>query len=254
MLSRNADAAEALTIAAHDLRAPLANIALLLDGIGLHNERGATDRVAQTADAAHSIIESMNDLLGGLLQRIKQSGDPFSFKPGRVDLRSILQRAAAQNAALASERAVSIECRCRGPVHAPGDAQLLFQAVDNLLTNALKYTGTGTSVICESASDKGFGAVRIWDEGPGLDGNKLASCFQPFIKLGSRNGSSAPSSGLGLWLVRLIATRHGGTVSANPKPNGAGSVFELRIPLAGPGHPAASNRLGADCSPIQPED
>ncbi len=232
-LSQKEGAAEALTIAAHDLRALLANIALLLDGIALHNERGARDRVAETADAAHSIVESMNDLLGTLLKRVKEGGDPFFYKPGLVDLRSVVERAAAQNAALASERAVLIDCRCPEPVHAIGDSQLLLQAAGNLLTNALKYTRTGTSVICESTSDQELGVVRIWDHGPGLDDGKAHASFQPFMKLGSRNGSSAPSTGLGLWLVRLIATRHGGTVSANPNPGGTGTVFELRIPLAG---------------------
>ncbi len=253
----NKGAAEALTIAAHDLRAPLANIALLLDGIALYNERGATGRVAKTADAAHTIVESMNNLLGALLKRIKEGGDPLSYKPGRVDLRSVVERAAVQNAALAGERAAFIDCRCPKPVHVIGDSQLLLQAVDNLLSNALKYTGNGASVICESASEQGLGVVRLWDSGPGLDEAKLSSCFQPFMKLGSHNRSSAPTTGLGLWLVRLIASRHGGTVSAHPKPSGVGTVFELRIPLAGRSsmpERTAIRLLSHDCAHRHPKD
>lgn len=111
----------------------------------------------------------------------------------------------------------------------PGDRDLLFLAIYNLLENALKYTAVPDAIELRAREDGRFVVIEVADTGPGI-----APADQPYIWQELYRGEAArgmPGSGLGLALVKAIVERHGGQVSLASRP-GQGSLVVLRLPTA----------------------
>ncbi len=111
----------------------------------------------------------------------------------------------------------------------PGDRDLLFLAIYNLLENALKYTAVTDAIELRAREDGRFVTVEVADTGPGI-----ATADQPYIWQELYRGEAArgvPGSGLGLALAKAIVVRHGGQVALSSRP-GQGSLVVLRLPTA----------------------
>jgi signal transduction histidine kinase len=105
----------------------------------------------------------------------------------------------------------------------PVDQQLVTQAVANLLDNALAYTPQGGSIVLRMENGPDQVAIRVLDTGPGLRPDELETVWQRFIR-GSAATARTPGMGLGLSLVRAIATAHGGRSGCNNR-EGGGAEF-----------------------------
>lgn len=221
----------ALEIVAHDMRGPLANLAMLIEGMAANSRSGAHHRVVKGAHSAENVIQRLNEMLGAVLERARTGGDPLSFVPTNVDLANVVEQAATLNQPFAQSRWVRVHTYCVEPLHVTGDKQLLFEAIDNLISNAIKYTRPRSLVVCEAgpAQDGGV-VVRISDAGPGLTDADRVRAFRPFTKLSAQPDAGTKSTGLGLWIARLIAKRHGGRIEATNRPDGEGAIFSLHLP------------------------
>jgi signal transduction histidine kinase len=220
-----------LAIVAHDMRGPLANLSLLLEGIGAFNEAGARERIAASLETAGAVIDHLDGMLGALLERARTGSDPLAFKPSPVDLIEVMEMAAGLNEAAAATRSVRVHTYGIEPLVAWGDNHLLLESIDNLIGNAIKHTRSGGSVVCEAGISGGEAVLRILDEGPGLTESDLMRAFRPFTRLSSAGDGARSSHGLGLWIVRLIAERHGGSIEAANRRDRRGAEFTLRVPL-----------------------
>jgi signal transduction histidine kinase len=109
-----------------------------------------------------------------------------------------------------------------------GDADRLQTAIGSLLDNALKFTPTGGVVLIGIRSDAQLGRLWVSDTGIGIPQGDMPGLFERFHR--GRNATAYAGSGLGLAIVRATAEIHGGTVHAES--SGAGSWFELTLPLA----------------------
>ncbi|NRG19150.1 HAMP domain-containing histidine kinase [Rhizobiales bacterium] len=221
----------ALSIVAHDLRGPLANLAILVEDISQNLQAQTQPRIARNAAKAEGIIRQLNKMLGAVLWRAREGRDPLACELRLVDPLEILQLAVSVNQPLARRRSIGFLCRAVEPVSVLGDQQLLFEAFDNLIGNAIKHTRAGGTVICEAGPTGDGGVyVHIGDEGPGFTASDLARAFNPFTRLSSRAQASGQSTGLGLWITRLIVERHGGRIEARNRPDGAGAMLSVRLP------------------------
>ncbi len=110
----------------------------------------------------------------------------------------------------------------------PGDRDLLFLAVYNLLDNALKFTRPGDTIEVRAVEDGRVATVEIADTGPGIPEDELSHVFEELYRGQGARGTEG--SGLGLALVRAIVERHGGTVTVRSR-EGEGTVFTLHLPL-----------------------
>jgi len=221
----------ALTIIAHDLRGPLTNLSLMIELIETQAQVRALDKVAITSKKAQNLIGELECLLEGFLRRAQETGDPLSFKPARVDLAEVVRMAVALNQATAQSRNVTFDCSGIEAGAISGDRALLREAVSNLVSNAVKYAPAGSKVTCSVAIDAGQAVIKVQDEGQGLTEFDLKRAFRPFTTLSTRYAGKGTSWGLGLWIVRLIAERHGGQVSAASHGTWRGSEFSLHLPV-----------------------
>lgn len=219
-----------LAILAHDVRGPLANLALLVEAMGDEAIRSDDRRLAGQAHKAGAIIDRLDAMMTAMLERERRSEILRPAQDG-VDLTDVVETVVALNGPLARSKKVRVHCFVATPLRTRGDAHLLMQALDNLLTNAITFTRPHGRVLCEAApGDHGDVVIRIADEGPGLTTAEIAGLFHPFATVQRNDDKDRKSSGLGLAIVRQIATAHGGSVEARSAGPARGSCFMLRLP------------------------
>ncbi|KAB2850045.1 MAG: HAMP domain-containing histidine kinase [Hyphomicrobiaceae bacterium] len=219
-----------LSIVTHDLRGPLANLGLLMEMIGGLIGMGAYDRAATSARKARGLISTMSGMLDGYLERARTSGDPLTVMPTLVDLGEVIKTAIELNRPKAEVRGVKFDCSAARPFAVSGDHRLLTEAVENLIGNAVRHSPHGGTVFCSVEGKTGSVVIKVRDEGAGLGDVELARALRPFSSLSKASGGE--SRGLGLWIVRLIAERHGGAIEAR-RAKGTGTTFALRLPASG---------------------
>ncbi|NUN51384.1 MAG: hypothetical protein HUU06_01175 [Planctomycetaceae bacterium] len=220
----------------HDLRAPLRGIdgfsqALLEDHADRLDDRGR-DHLQRVRAAAQRMGQLIDDLLD--LSRVGRA----ELARERVDITALARAVAADLARGAPGR--SIEWIIEDGLEAEGDPRLLRLVLENLLGNAVKYSGLKPSArIGFGAEGAGPGRVfTVRDEGAGFDMAHAGRLFEPFQRL--HHGREFPGTGVGLATVRRVVTRHGGRVWAEGRP-GEGAAFHFTL---GGGERGAGPREG----------
>ena len=105
-------------------------------------------------------------------------------------------------------------------------------AVSNLIDNAVKYSGKDVKVCVETEQTDGYVLMRVKDAGVGIPKTELKRVFKRFHRVPGPLASRVKGTGLGLYIVRSVAKRHGGRAWAESEGTGRGSTFFLRLPVA----------------------
>jgi len=134
----------------------------------------------------------------------------------------------------ASSRCISLSSSCDPGGHAIVDAHRVSEAVENLLSNALKFTPPNGRVDIGVAVDDATVTIRVNDTGIGIPPEDIAHLFDRFFR--TQNAEAVPGAGLGLSIVKAIVDAHGGTIDVESRV-GAGTTFELRLPRRAPAVP-----------------
>lgn len=212
--------------AAHELRTPLALMRTTLD-LALRRER-PNEVLREALQDTRTEVERLTDVAASLLELSAPELRPA--RPSELpwsDLAELLQDAVAAADAEARRREVHLELD--GPDQAPARLELhsMRRAIDNLLSNALRFApgGSAVRVALSSRTDGGY-RIEVRDEGPGIPPAQREEVFRPFVRL-SDDGEGA---GLGLALVREVVRRHGGSVQVMESPRGAHLVVDLPAP------------------------
>jgi signal transduction histidine kinase len=215
--------------AAHELRTPLALMRTSLD-LALWKERNA-QALREALEETRREVERLSALAGNLL-------DLASFGRGRwevheEDLREVVEDAAAAARAEAEGRGVWVTVEGPEPARCVFHGPSVRQAVDNLLSNGLRYAPPGTELAVRLEREGEVWRLRVRDRGPGIAPEHREAVFQPFYRV----EPSGPGTGLGLAVVQEVARRHGGRAWV-AQPLGPGAEVVLELPAAGP--PAAA--------------
>jgi signal transduction histidine kinase len=156
-----------------------------------------------------------------------------SFARRHVLVREWVDSVVSGVSALAANKSVVISCDYdTSPCYVEGVPSLLQQALQNLLTNAIKFSHRGGNV---QVSTRSFGdrlEVCVRDEGIGFTPAQGEQIFERFSKAGRAGTQGEPSTGLGLYLVRKVVSQHGGTVRAHSNGVQQGAEFVIEMPLA----------------------
>jgi signal transduction histidine kinase len=162
-------------------------------------------------------------------------------KPGKVDLGQLIAEVSTQFAYQARDRKLNLEVDRSDPCRAVTDRELVSLILQNLLSNALKYTPKGTVRISAAPGKAGEGCLlAVADEGMGIAKDKLSDMFTPFAR-GETQGQ--PGVGLGLSIARQAADLLGAKLWAESE-QGKGSTFYLQLPTEPPAADATADPSG----------
>ena len=213
-------------MASHEFRTPLAIIDAAAGAMELTTAnapvRASLGRIRKAVDRLTGLIENF------LTEDRLNAPSPEQMKNTRFDMRTILHRLTPAFGPQGEQR-----LRIDMPQEAhevAGDMLLVEVAVQNLVQNALKYSPSDRPVSVQLHADGNWVRLDVQDQGPGIAAGERASIFEKFQRGTTSSGTSG--TGLGLYLVRGIARRHGGDVELYASSRD-GSVFRLRIPSAG---------------------
>ncbi|MDB5802817.1 MAG: histidine kinase [Betaproteobacteria bacterium] len=240
--------------AAHQLRTPLAGLktqtelAMRLAGPGGRSGSDSAelvDSLRQMALSTERAARMVNQLLA--LTRAEREGRGAAGAAlVAVDLDELLREQVRGWVPAAMERRIDLGVDGPEAVFAPlfidGDPVLLRELVNNLLDNAIRYTPAGGIITARVRRDQALGLawIEIEDNGIGIAEAERDLVFERFYRVLGNDPEvrNLEGSGLGLSIVREIATRHRGRVTLRDNPAGAGTVFCVSFPLLGSGRPA----------------
>src|SRR5215813_11926309 len=191
---------------AHDLRTPLGRIRSRLE-----EALRPDDNMAQLADTARFAIQRVDELIQ-MLDRLLQIAEAESgarrqsFAP--VPLASVLNDVVELYDASAEAEGITLVSKVEGRPIALGDKNLLTSALANLIDNALKYAGIGSTVQVRAIEDRDTVSIVVQDDGPGIPPAERVRVVDRFYRLD--HSRSLPGNGLGLSIVTAIASLHWG--------------------------------------------
>lgn len=221
-----------LGIAAHDIRNPLGVIMAYSEFLYDETEnvlteeyRGFINSIQKSAAFLLHLIEDLLDISkieSGRIELLKSSADMIDL------VTSIIKK----NNLLASKKQISIQLNsCCDSLYFNYDANKMEQVISNLLTNAVKFSHSGSVVqVSISMQDEKMVRLDVKDTGIGIKAENLESIFMPFNEATNKGTSGEKSTGLGLFIVRSIVNAHGGHIEVQSK-LGEGSTFSVFLPL-----------------------
>jgi signal transduction histidine kinase len=220
-----------LGMAAHDLRNPIGNIqmamSLLMDKRFTLTPDEKEDMFSDINQQANYMLSLLNDLLD--VSQI-ESGK-FALKIVPVEIGDFLQEVVLRHHRLAEKKgsAVHLEAAINGKVMA--DPIRLRQVLDNLISNAVKFSPTGSVISVRAQREKNDWMISVHDQGPGLTAQDQQRLFQDFAQLSAKPTGGEKSTGLGLAITRRVVEAHSGRIGVNSEP-GQGATFWFTLKRA----------------------
>jgi signal transduction histidine kinase len=217
-----------LNAASHELRTPLTSMSGFLELLG--------DSEHELGPAGRKYVEAIRRSNGRLRRAVEDmllvaeiEAERLELQPMATDLAELAAATVEQALPAAAERGVELllEADARLPLEA--DAGRLRQVLDNLVSNAIKFTPSGGSVILSARNGNGPITVEVTDTGIGIPQDELGQVFSRFYRASSATNRGVPGTGLGLVIARAIVEGHGGTISLEST-EGEGTRVTLTLP------------------------
>lgn len=219
----------------HEFRTPLTLISGFMEMFKTRDDIKSADR-----RRGFEIVEIETERLKRLVSELLTLSEIENSLPGRggevIDVADVLGKMAASLGKLAERKRQSLEVDVDvAGLFLAGNENWFYQAVKNLVENAIKYSPEGGSIRVLARREGDMLSVTVSDDGIGIAAAELDRIFERFYRVEKSRGSGGGGSGLGLALVKDIASIFGGTVEVRSEP-GKGSVFTMRLPARTDGH------------------
>jgi two-component system, OmpR family, sensor histidine kinase SenX3 len=215
----------------HELKTPIASIRLHLQTL----QRREIDH--ERRQEFYRLMVEDTDRLMTTVDQVLKAGKAGARKPERVslDFAELVQQCVdrARSSHHLQPDSLRYESTLNGNrSRVTGDPEDLRTAVSNILDNAVKYSGNNVDVSVQLRQNEKRFVLRVQDRGVGIPPAELKSIFKRFYRVPGRALPQIRGTGLGLFLVRNIARRHGGKVAAESAGEGRGATFILELPRA----------------------
>ena len=229
----NSFKSEILGTVAHDLKNPLGVILgrteilkEMIAGAGALDENVRV-QIAYIRDAANRLTEMVDDLVADAM------ADALDITVRRepVDITVLVQEVAEANRPLAARKQQTITVAAPANHIAMCDADRVREAIDNLVSNAVKYSPIGGAIDLLVGEEDGGILVQVSDQGAGLSPEDISRLFGRFQRLSAKPTAGESSTGLGLSIVKRIVDLHGGRIAVESAGPGQGATFKMTLPV-----------------------
>lgn len=216
-----------LSAVAHEVGNPLATTKIWVELFAQSQTHGtplpAVDMLKRNVGRIARLIDDLRDAAGLQERRL-------DIRHEAIDLAAIVQATANDHAQPLRSAGLDLAVHVAGPIPVRGDRQRLEQVLDNLLSNARKFTPPPGTVTVKAAVIGNRAHVEVADSGAGMERGQLVRLFQPFTR--THEDMHRPGLGLGLYLSKGIVDLHGGQLWAQSPGPGKGTCFTFTIPIA----------------------
>jgi signal transduction histidine kinase len=221
---------EFVAVVSHELRTPLTSIIGYVELLADEDSGELTAEQESYLEIVQRSTARLVELVGDLLLVAEAERGPLALEVADIDLVELAAHAveAAQPAADARRIALSFDPGTPGSV--AGDATRLAQMLDNLISNAIKFTPEGGSVTVRAGRRGGDAVFEVQDTGDGVAANDRERLFEPFFRSREANARAVPGTGLGLTITKAIVDAHSGTIEVDTPPGG-GTTFRVWLPI-----------------------
>ena len=215
----------------HELKTPVASIRLYLETL----QTRAVDE--EKRKEFYRIMLEDSDRLMATIEQVLRTGRIGQSRKAnrnltRIPLNDVVAECLARARAIHRVPAQAVNYYPGPPATVLGDIDEVRAAVSNLIDNAVKYSGSSVNVTVQTAHVDGrFVSVRVRDKGPGIQRSELKRIFRRFYRAPGQLAARVKGTGLGLYIVRSVAKRHGGRAWAESEGPGRGSTFVLEFPI-----------------------
>ncbi|MEO0895510.1 MAG: HAMP domain-containing sensor histidine kinase [Bacteroidota bacterium] len=216
-----------LRVVAHDMRSPLANVSGLLDFLE-SDQKNAEEILSMIRN---EVNRSFN-LAGNLLEMDALEHGTKKPSPSELDLHLLVRESAKrfQHAAGRKSQRIILDLSPEIGTDIMSDPVFLSRILDNLISNAIKYSPPETEVKVVTALKQGAPIIQVIDEGPGIPKESHARIFKKFSNLNNQPTGGETSNGLGLAISKMLTEQLGGTITLESD-YGAGCTFTVSLPV-----------------------
>ena len=223
---------DVISLVSHEMRTPLTAIQGMTELLA--NYDVPSDRRKEMTLAINDEVKRLTRMITEYLDITRLESGATAMRLSAVRAESLVERILIRLDPVASGRNIRLVRHFDGDLPAIlADPDLLSRAVENLVSNAIKYSPDGTAVTVSARTEENFLAIEVADQGYGIPPADQERVFEKFYRVPRVQDAGTPGTGLGLSLVREIAELHHGSVRVRSEVN-QGSTFTLRIPTGAP--------------------
>jgi signal transduction histidine kinase len=215
----------------HELRTPLTSVRGYLELV-LEGEVGELNE--EQLEFLHVIdrnAERLMHLVGDLLDVAQIESGRISLELVDDELTHLVAQSVEAARPVAGDRGIELAMHPNGEARVRIDRTRVAQVLDNLLSNALKFTETGGRVDVRLSTSNGSAFVEVADTGMGISPEDQAQLFQRFYRTAAAGEKAIDGTGLGLWISKAIVEAHGGDITVESAVN-RGTTFRIELPTA----------------------
>jgi signal transduction histidine kinase/ActR/RegA family two-component response regulator len=222
-----------LAILSHELRTPLSPILAAVQALELENN--LPPQVREALDVIKRNAELEARLIDDLLDVTRVTRGTFQLYPRPVDAHRLVARAVeiARSEIDPRRHPITLELRAQAST-VNADSARLLQILWNLLTNGVKFTPDGGTIVIRSYNRANELVLEVADPGVGISAEAMSRIFLPFEQSPEHVGARVGGLGLGLSIARTLTDLHGGRLEALSDGVGRGAVFRLTLPIVSP--------------------
>jgi two-component system, sensor histidine kinase LadS len=221
-----------LQIAAHDLKNPTAAIVSYADLLRERWQIWDDEKKLKRIGNIRTLAQLSYDIISNLLDINAIESGHFTLRPQRINPEDVLHSVYEAFRERADAKDIRVEMLLPNePMAVMADKLALHQIIENLMSNAVKYSPQGSRVHVRLAAECGKAMIEVRDEGPGISEEDQTRLFRKFTRLSARPTGGEHSTGLGLSIVKHITEASGGHVGCISR-LGEGATFYVSLPLA----------------------
>ncbi|HEX5359651.1 MAG TPA: hybrid sensor histidine kinase/response regulator [Fluviicoccus sp.] len=217
-----------LAAASHDLRQPVHAVMLLGHALRMRVRDGESgELVEKILEAGNALSEQFNNLMD--LSRLE--GGAYKLNFTRTALDGFLEQLCGSHRQVAATHGIGLDLRVDHRLRRRAvftDTGLLGRVMDNLLANAVKFSGSGRRILVTARLKRGHVVLAVADQGQGIPEDQRDNIFKPYVQLNNPTRDRSRGIGLGLSIVQEAASLLGGTLQLHSVP-GRGSCFSLDL-------------------------
>jgi two-component system sensor histidine kinase SenX3 len=213
----------------HELKTPIGAIGLLAEA--LHTAADDPEQVRMFADRLTAESTRIARLTQDIIELSRLQAVDAVANAERVEIDHVVAAAVDQNRVGADAHAIELVTGAPSGAVVYGDERLLITAVDNLISNAIRYSPDGSRVGIGTRVADGVVEIAVTDQGAGIPEADQARIFERFFRVDQARSRATGGTGLGLSIVKHAVQNHGGDVRVWSQP-GMGSTFTIRLPEA----------------------